>query len=226
MTNVNTTDYSNIGLQNHTAPSREIKKELGQADFLALLTTQLANQDPLTPVDNKEFISQMSQFASVDSLQSLVTKFDDLSTSLTSNQALQASSLVGRKVLISGEKAYLMAGEQSRISGQLNLDEDTTNIRFEIKDGSGQVVRSIEVGAQEAGDIDFVWDGFNDGGERMPPGNYTIAAYGQLGGKSEQLKTSIVAQVESVSLGGADGKVLLNLTGLDQVEFSEVKEIG
>lgn len=226
MTSIVPTDYSDFGLQNHTAPTREIKKELGQADFLALLTTQLANQDPLTPVDNKEFISQMSQFASVDSLQSLVSKFDDLSNSLTSNQALQASSLVGRSVLIPGEKSYLMSGEQSRIAGQLNLDSDTRNIRFEIKDNSGQVVRSIDVGSQESGDVDFIWDGKNNNGERMPPGNYSIAAYGQVGGKSEQLKTSIIAQVESVSLGGTDGKVLLNLTGLGQVEFSEVKEIG
>ncbi len=221
---INTTDYSNIGLQNHTGQTNEIKKELGQADFLALLTTQLANQDPLTPVDNKEFISQMSQFASLDSLQTLVTSFGELSNSLTSNQALQASSLVGRNVLIPGTEGLLM--NDGVIAGQLNLDSDTTNIHFEIKDEAGQVVRSIEVGAQEAGDIDFIWDGNNNNGERMPPGLYTVAAYGQVGGATEQLKTSMVARVESVNLGGAEGKILLNLAGLGQIEFSEIKEIG
>ncbi|MET1255020.1 flagellar hook assembly protein FlgD [Aliikangiella maris] len=221
---VNTTNYADMGLTTHTAPTREIKKELGQSDFLALLTTQLASQDPLSPVDNKEFISQMSQFASLDSLQTLVNRFGELSNSLTSNQALQASALVGRNVLIEGNEGYLM--NESVMAGQLNLDQTTTNIRFEIKDPAGQVIRSIEVGTQEAGDIDFIWDGNNNDGERMPPGNYIVAAYGQVGGSTEQLKTSMVARVESVNLGGSEGRILLNLTGLNQIDFNEVKEIG
>ncbi|MGX5174575.1 flagellar hook assembly protein FlgD [Aliikangiella sp. IMCC44653] len=221
---VTPTDYSNIGLQNHTEQTREIKKELGQADFLALLTTQLANQDPLTPVDNKEFISQMSQFASLDSLQSLVSGFDELTNSLTSNQALQASSLVGRNVLVQGDTGLLT--DNTLIAGQLNLDSTTQNIRFEIKDQTGQVVRSMAIGTQEAGDIDFVWDGNNNDGEKMPPGLYTVAAYGQVGGTTEQLKTSMVARVESVNLGGPGGQLLLNLAGLGEIKFNEVKEIG
>jgi len=221
---IDTNDYSSIGLQPHTQPGNEIRKELGQADFLALLTTQLANQDPLSPVDNKEFIAQMSQFASLDSLQTLVDQFGQLSNSLTSNQALQASALVGRNVLVSGSEAYL--GEGGVVAGQLNLENTTTNIRFEIQDASGQAVRSIEVGAQEAGDIDFIWDGNDNNGAPMPPGMYTIAAYGQVGGSTEQLPTSVIARVESVNLGGADGRILINLTGLGQVEFNEIKEIG
>ncbi|WP_196137288.1 flagellar hook assembly protein FlgD [Aliikangiella sp. G2MR2-5] len=223
-TTVNNTDYSSMGLNTHSAANREIKKELGQADFLALLTTQLANQDPLEPVDNKEFISQMSQFASVDSLQTLVNQFSDLSNSLTSNQALQASALVGRNVLIAGNEGYLTPG--GSIAGQLNLDQTTTNIRFEIKDSAGQVVRSIQVGTQEAGDIDFIWDGMNDSGQPLPEGNYTVAAYGQVGGSTEQLKTSIIARVQSVNLGSPDGKILVNLTGLGQVNFDDIKQIG
>ncbi|MCW8878750.1 MAG: flagellar hook assembly protein FlgD [Kangiellaceae bacterium] len=224
MTNGVSNDYTDLGLNAFTSENREIKKELGQADFLALLTTQLANQDPLTPVDNKEFISQMSQFASVDSLQTLVTQFGELSNSLTSNQALQASALVGRSVLIEGNEGYLF--DEGVIAGQLNLDSTTTNIRFEIKDEAGQVVRSIEIGTQEAGDIDFIWDGMNNNGERMPAGNYTVAAYGQVGGATEQLKTSVVARVQSVNLDSSDGLIMVNLTGLGQVNFNDIKEIG
>lgn len=223
-TSIDSNDYANIGLQTHTTEQREIKKELGQADFLALLTTQLANQDPLSPTDSKEFISQMSQFASLDAEQTMVSQLTELTNSLTSNQALQASALVGRNVLISGSESYLF--DESVIAGQLNLDTTTTNIRFEIKDESGQVVRSIAVGTQEPGDLDFIWDGNNDAGERMPSGMYTIAAYGQVGGTTEQLNTSIIARVESVNLNGAEGQILLNLAGLGQIEFNDVKEIG
>lgn len=224
MTNGVTNDYTDLGFNAYTGESREINKELGQEDFLALLTTQLANQDPLSPVDNKEFITQMSQFASVDSLQTLVTQFGELSNSLTSNQALQASALVGRSVLIEGNEGYLF--DEGVIAGQLNLESTTTNIRFEIKDEAGQVVRSIEVGTQEAGDIDFIWDGMDNNGERMPPGNYTVAAYGQVGGATEQLKTSVIARVQSVNLDSSDGLIMVNLTGLGQVDFNDIKEIG
>lgn len=223
-TGLNITDYSSIGLQTYNGTSNEIKQELGQADFLALLSAQLANQDPLAPVDNKEFITQMSQFASLDSLQTLVRQFDGLSNSLTSNQALQASALVGRNVLVSGSEGYLM--EDGVIAGQLNVQTSTANISFEIKNEAGLVVRRIEVGTQPAGDIDFIWDGNNEEGERMPPGNYTIVALGQVNGSTEQLPTSIIARVESVSLGNPDGGILINLMGLGQVNFNEIKEIG
>jgi len=223
-TDINTVDYSSIGLQSNDFSSREVKKELGQSDFLALLSAQLANQDPLAPVDSKEFITQMSQFASLDSLQTLVTQFDGLSNALTSNQALQASSLVGRNVLVSASEGYLFEG--GVMAGQLNLESTTSDIRFEIRDSAGQVIRSISVGTQEAGDIDFIWDGNNELGERMPQGNYTIAAFGLVGGATEQLSTSIIARVESVSLGNSDGRILINLSGLGQVEFNEIKEIG
>lgn len=224
MPTVNTNDYSNIGLRSQQETQAPQTKELGQSDFLALLTAQLANQDPLAPVDNKEFISQMSQFASLDSLQTLVDQFGSLSNSLTSNQALQASALVGRSVLVSGDQGYLF--DESVVAGQLNLEQSAANIRFEIKDSAGQVIRSIDVGNQDAGDIDFIWDGNNNAGERMTPGLYTINAYGQINGSNEQLNTSVISRVESVNLGNSDGKILINLTGLGQVDFNDIKQVG
>lgn len=223
-TGIDPVDYSSMGLNTFNGASREIKKELGQSDFLALLSAQLANQDPLAPVDNKEFISQMSQFASVDSLQTLVNQFDSLSTSLTSNQALQASALVGRNVLVAGSEGYKTA--QGVMAGQLNLQSSATDIRFEIRNAAGQTVRSVNIGSQGAGDIDFVWDGNNEAGEALPAGNYTIAAFGRVGGVTEQLPTSVIARVESVSLGNANGQITVNLAGLGQVQLSDIKEIG
>jgi len=216
--------FTDIGINAPPTDANTARKELGQSDFLALLTTQLANQDPLSPTDSKEFISQMSQFASVDSLQSLVTKFDDLSVSLTSNQALQASSLVGRHVLIPSSVGHV--ADDSGMSGQLNLPSRVNNLRFEIHDASGQLVRRIDVGDREAGDIEFFWDGRNEAGDFLGEGQYEVAAFGVVGGETEQIPTSIRAQVHSVNLGGANGGIFLNLTGLGQINFNDVKEVG
>ncbi|MEP1740024.1 MAG: flagellar hook assembly protein FlgD [Kangiellaceae bacterium] len=216
--------FTDIGINPPRNEDTSATKELGQADFLMLLTTQLANQDPLSPTDSKEFISQMSQFSSVDSLQTLVNKFDDLSTSLTSNQALQASSLVGRQVLIPSAVGYVP--NETGMSGQINVPSHTNNLRFEIRDAAGQLVRRIDVGDRDAGDIEFYWDGNNEAGEFVGEGQYEIAAFGSINGTTEQLPTSIRAQVQSVNLGGAGGGIFLNLTGLGQINFNDVKAVG
>lgn len=216
--------FTDIGINPPPSVDVSATKELGQADFLMLLTTQLANQDPLSPTDSKEFISQMSQFSSVDSLQTLVNKFDDLSTSLTSNQALQASSLVGRQVLIPSAVGYVP--NETGMSGQINVPSPTNNLRFEIRDAAGQLVRRIDVGDRDAGDIEFYWDGNNEDGEFVGEGQYEVAAFGSVDGTTEQLPTSIRAQVQSVNLGGSSGGVILNLTGLGQINFNDVKAVG
>ena len=224
ITNPTDNIFTDIGINPPRAEDTSARKELGQSDFLMLLTTQLANQDPLSPTDSKEFISQMSQFSSVDSLQTLVTKFDDLSTSLTSNQALQASSLVGRQVLIPSAVGYVP--NETGMSGQINVPTPTNNLRFEIRDAAGQLVRRIDVGDRDAGDIEFYWDGNNEEGEFVGEGQYEVAAFGTVDGQTEQLPTSIRAQVQSVNLGGSSGGIFLNLTGLGQINFNDVKAVG
>ncbi|PCI73324.1 MAG: hypothetical protein COB38_01100 [Gammaproteobacteria bacterium] len=216
--------YTNIGLTAPPSDDNAFKKELGQSDFLALLTVQLANQDPLAPTDSKEFITQMSQFASLDSLQSLDNKFGSLADSLTSNQALQASSLVGRQVLIPSTVAFMH--EEGGMSGQINLPTHANNLRFEIRNANGEVVRRVDVGDRDAGDIEFFWDGKNEDGEFLAEGQYEIVAFASVNGQAEQIPTSIRAQVQSVNLGSGFGGIVLNLTGLGQINFNEVKAIG
>lgn len=72
------------------------EQNLSQEDFFALLTEQLSNQDPTKPVDNDQMVSQMTQFTTADGISKLNEKFESFATSMTSNQALQASSLIGQ----------------------------------------------------------------------------------------------------------------------------------
>ena len=64
-----------------TAPATTNREsKLGQDAFLKLLTTQLANQDPLKPQDNGEFIAQLAQFSSLEKLTSIETSIKELAT--------------------------------------------------------------------------------------------------------------------------------------------------
>jgi len=212
------------GLTPTAQANTQEKKQLGQEDFLMLLTTQLAHQDPLKPLDNGEFIAQMAQFSSLDSLQQLQRSFDGLAASLTSNKALQASALVGRSVLVPSEIGYLPEGGE--IEGAIDLPESAENVIVTISNKSGEIVRRMSLGQMDAGVGTFTWDGKNENGELMPKGKYDISATGNVFGKNESLNTGIYAHVDSVNLAQGTAQIVLNLEGLGGVPLSEVKEIG
>ena len=91
-----------------TKTQEEVKSgELGQKAFLELMITQMENQDPLNPQENSEFIAQLAQFSSVEALDSMNNKFDNLTENFVANQALQASSLVGSSVAVPTKIASL-----------------------------------------------------------------------------------------------------------------------
>ncbi|MCO7226159.1 flagellar hook assembly protein FlgD [Pleionea sp. CnH1-48] len=220
----NTNPYNDLGLNRESELQTGNKDQLGQADFLALLTTQLANQDPFQPVDNQQFIAQMAEFSSLSSMQELNKSFESFASSMTSNHALQASSLVGREVIIPTSQGYL--SEEGGISGRVSLTQSAQDMWVEVKDAQGLVVKRFELGSYSAGDLDFDWDGLNEHGERAAEGVYNISVFGRVGNQTEQLGTSMRAQVGSVNIGGADQRILLNLNGLGQVYLDDVQEIG
>ncbi len=196
--------------------------ELGMGTFLKLMVTQLNNQDPFKPMDNSTFLGQIAQFGSVTGLDKLNNKISDLSASLTSGQALQAGSLVGREVLVPVDTGVLQAGGTLR--GQVDLPESSSRVDLRVYDPAGQLVRELPLGAASAGPLRFSWDGLDDKGNYLPPGRYRIEVAAQQGDQSVLLQPQLFATVESVSLSGADG-LTLNLAGLGPVSFNSVKQI-
>lgn len=220
-TTVNMDQLDSLGLSRRE-PLK--KKELGQEDFLKLMTTQLTNQDPMKPMENGEFLGQIAQFASVRGLETLNESFASLKDSLYSNQALQASVLVGRSVLIPG-KVGMLTPERGTLAGAAELPANVDDLTVRITDAVGQTIRAIPMGAQRAGNVDFVWDGKDEGGRLMPPGYYGVQASGRVAGQSVATETMVEAHVDSVSLGGSSGSVSLNLAGLGARDFQDVREI-
>lgn len=204
-------------------PARQPVKALGQEQFLALMVAQLKNQDPLKPMQNGEFLGQLAQFGTVNGIQQLQQSFASLSASLQSNQALMASSLVGRSVLVPSAEAAL--GDSGAVSGVVDLPVASASVSVGIYTEAGQLVRRIDLGAQAAGHARFTWDGTSDGGQALPPGQYRIRAESSDAGVTTARDTLISAKVDSVSLGGTQG-LMLNLAGIGAVPLAQVKQIG
>lgn len=210
--------------------------ELGQTAFLELMIAQLNNQDPLSPKENGEFIAQLAQFSQVEGMERLNTNFDDFASSFTSNQALQASSLVGRSVTVPSETG--VTDMNGVLSGVIDVPNSTSRVNMQIYDESGQLVDEIALGSRSAGEMVFRWNGaqleingelFNGytpaSGDTLPPGKYTIRANAADGNDKIALATSVSANVNSVTLG-TGGAITLNLAGIGPVSIEDVKQFN
>ncbi len=220
----NTTGVSweSLGLNRPEEKSR--KEGVGQEQFLELMLAQLQNQDPLQPMENGEFLSQMAQFSSAKGIQEMSQSLESFTQSLTSSQALQASSLIGRQVLVPGDIAWLEEGG-SGISGAAQLPTGASDVVLSIYDTSGALVQRISYGAREAGQFSFSWDGTGPDGQPVAPGHYRIGVEMQAGDESRAVETMLVSRVDSVTLGRGGQGVTLNLAGLGTANMSEVREI-
>lgn len=220
---VNTGRLEELGLLHKGTPASE-KKELGQDEFLELMTAQLQNQDPFKPLENGEFLGQIAQFSSVRGIQELKTTFESLAASLQSNQALQAGGLVGKDVLV-GNSNGQVAFTGAPVRGVIELPERADNVELALLGPTGETVARVDLGAQSKGATEFEWDGSDGQGNKVPPGIYQIKANARLGGEAVGAETLLVARVESVSLGRGQEGLTLNLAGLGARDFSEVREI-
>lgn len=195
--------------------------ELGQEDFLELMVAQLENQDPTSPMDNFEFLSQIAQFGTVEGIQSLQSGFAELSAVLYSNQTLQAASLVGRSVVTESNLGTL--GAESPLEATLDFPGDATGAVLYVQDMAGRLVHTRPLGAVEAGELTVSWDGTGENGERLPPGEYRVSAEVLNAEGAAAVPVYGHAQVESVSVGQSSGAVTLNLASGDTVPLSSVK---
>jgi flagellar basal-body rod modification protein FlgD len=198
------------------------RKELGQEQFLELMTAQLQNQDPFKPMESGDFLGQIAQFSTVEGIGDLNDAFSGLSQSLVSNQALQAANLVGREVLAPTGVAALSQG--GNIRGNVELPAASSEVVVNVYDQSGQLIRRLDLGSQTAGPVDFQWDGLKNDGQFAPPGSYFISAEASIDGQFEAVETLLASEVRSVTLSNSGG-LLLDLDGIGSLDFSEVRQI-
>lgn len=189
--------------------------------FLKLLVTQMQNQDPLNPLDNAQVTSQMAQLSTVTGIEKLNTSLSDMSKSFMANQSLQAANMIGHDVLAPGSDLNLKSG--TAFAG-IELQGAADNVTVTIKDGTGKVVRSIDMGAQKAGTVSFEWDGKTDGDQALADGKYTFSVVSTQGTTNVIAETLALSKVTSVNLA-AQG-VSLNVEGQTKpIDAADVKQI-
>ncbi|MGD2132887.1 MAG: flagellar hook capping FlgD N-terminal domain-containing protein [Maricaulaceae bacterium] len=175
--------------------------------FMTLLTEQLKNQDPLSPLDSNEFVSQLVEFSSVEQL---INQNDSLETLV----GLQVAGIGGATVGYLGkEVSYASATTGLGPDGArwtYSFDEAAETVSIAVLDETGKVVFGTS-GEGAQGAHDFVWDGLDNQGNPAPPGAYTLEIGATTEG-GEPVSADIVSKgvVTGVDLSGAEPVLLIN----------------
>jgi flagellar basal-body rod modification protein FlgD len=187
--------------------------------FLTLLTTQLQNQDPTSPMDSNEFTQQLVMYSQVEQQIDTNSKLDSL-ISLSGNQTSNlAMSYLGKNVVLSDGTGQLYGGTADWTYGLANSAQSTT---LTIKDADGNVVYSKTAATADntAGTHDFKWDGTKNNGETASAGLYTLTV-SATAADGTAIKTSIASKVgvTGVDLSGSSPQLIV---GTGEVPLSSV----
>ncbi|MBL8934284.1 MAG: flagellar hook assembly protein FlgD [Archangium sp.] len=204
--------------------STQGSSKLGKEEFLKLLTTQLANQNPLEPVDNQAFIAQLAQFATVEQQSQMNSTLESLLMAQASNNQTGVANLVGKDVTFTSDKITRGAADtQTTING--NLLDKATKVNAIITDASGKTVRTITITAERAaGPISIDWDGRDSTGKLAPAGQYTVKLTAE---NAEKKSVAVTPQGRGRANGVsfADGVPQLIVNGV-RVRLSDVLEVN
>ena len=193
------------------------KDQLGQADFLKLMTTQLQNQDPFAPVDNADFIAQMAQFSTVTGITSMDETMKSVSEQLSEMRIASTTQLMGHSVLVPGK--YARPDKDGVVSGLVDLPDTASNLNIIFESSDGEVLHQDSLGLQKAGLVGFEWRDLPDE-IKLSNEPITIRAFTGNSGDTGELRTQVFANVSGTSK--TDNGVMLEVEDYGSIDPSQV----
>ena len=201
--------FNRSGLLNAAAKNSQDGKRLGKQDFLNLLMTQMANQDPLDPMKSESMMQQLAAMGTVEQLQNLNAKTAQLMAVQQDISRASVSNLLGKDVEIGSQSITLNKGQTQPVSYRLTGQADRAQLM--IHDQNGEVIRSMNMENLSQGTHEFRWDGRDEDGDLMPGGNYQYSVYAKTeSGEDISVSYSKNGQVSMVRFEGANPMVQIN----------------
>ncbi|KAF2955889.1 flagellar hook assembly protein FlgD [Marinitoga sp. 38H-ov] len=202
--------------------NNEPKKELDKEAFLKILMTQLKYQDPTNTMNDKEFISQMSQLSSTEQIMNMSKSFQNMVSSQMNLFKVQASNLIGKTVVVENNKINLTGGFSDAII--YNLDEPT-KVYVDIYDNNENLIFTKDLGIQEEGMKTFNWDGIGNSGVKLSDGEYKYDVYTYKNGEKIKIGGLDGGKVDAVQFENNNFYVLVNGQKYSTEKIIEISEI-
>lgn len=193
---------------------------LGKDDFLKLLMLELKYQDPTSPMDSEKILTQTSQLATLESSENTTKALTTLASALTASAQFTGISAIG-KIADTGSNAILATkGEKSTF--ELYFPDAVTTGKINIMDSNGKILKTMDIGATDAGVAQYSWDGTNSAGAALDSGTYYVeSTYTKSDGTTA---TTRIGRYPIDSIKFDSGKTYAKL-GSSYVDFSTIKEI-
>ena len=178
-----------------------VNMQINQSDFLQLITAQLQDQNPLSPADPTQFVSQLEGMSEVSSMSSM-------QGSLAASQIMNGTTLLGHSVLAPGASASLAAG--GSIAGAVTAPQGASQLTVSITDSNGTPVTSFQVAPNASGLTPFSWNGTTSAGAAAAAGQYSIAVSASVNGSSQQVQPLVISKVSTVTIDPTSQSVDVN----------------
>jgi len=199
---------------------------LAKDDFLSLLVTQMKYQDPMNPMDNQEFASQLAQFSTVEQLENIDSNLEqsiNINTILTQSISnTLATTFIGKDAKGYGD--YVLINEDGNAHLSFDLSDSAKDVKITISDSSGNTVRTMTMSDLTAGEHEIDWDMKNDAGETLPDAEYqfTVSAT-DINGDSVDLEEMMSGYITGIRY--VNGAAMMMISNRE-IPFSMVYEIG
>ncbi len=205
------------------APAASATSNLGQKDFLTLLTTQLRNQDPLNPMQNSEFLGQMAQFSTVSGIERMNDNLLALGAGFRDMRLGMASELVGQSVLVPG--ALARPDNTGAYRGAVNLAAAAENVEISFSDNlTGALLHRQILGRHPAGQVEFAWE--NAPADLVSARHaLRISASVTTDGVTEPVASLVYARVLSATLGQSADDITFEVEGFGKLNSLEIETI-
>ena len=191
-------------------------------NFLTLLIAQIKNQDPMSPMDASTMTAQMSQLNMVSSMGTMNTSMQAMLSQMQSANFMNQAALIGHSPMVAGNSINYSGGE---VMLGANLANPLQGVVATIKDASGNIVGTADLGNLNSGMTNFVFDGVDASGAKMPNGIYRVEISGKNNaGTNESPAPYVGSPVVSILKEGTSGEALLKLADGRSIKASEVKQ--
>ncbi len=178
---INAIDYS---YSNYTTTQRTASNKLDKQAFLLLLITELKNQNPLDPMDNKDFIAQLTQFSTLEQITNMTQSIQDFLALQKGALQAQSASLIGKYAVVQTNQIAVKNGSAESIVFEL---DQAAPVVVRIYDSNGNLVKEATSGSLDAGAHAYVWDARDNSGLPVPDGtySYTVSKINPDGSETE-----------------------------------------
>ena len=222
MSGIRTYDPAAANKPKDTNPNTGTSAADQTQNFLKLLIAQIKNQDPMSPMDASTMTAQMSQLNMVSSMGTMNTSMQAMLAQMQSANFMNQASLIGHSPMVAGSSINYTGGD---VMLGANLANPLQGVVATIKDASGNVVGTADLGNLNSGMANFVFDGVDASGAKMPNGIYRVEISGKNNaGTNESPAPYVGSPVVSILKEGSSGEALLKLADGRSIKASDVKQ--